>query len=152
MTTSFKNDRPAAGLANLNPDALAEAFGLDGVLVVEPGRKAVGLRNVPGTLPLLATHFPRFPVLPGVLILDDLAMVAALALEPSVDHGPRWRLGRAVRARYRHFVRPGDRAEIAVERLDRADAEAVFRGTVEVDGQKVTTVAELHMLTAGETR
>ncbi|NED99168.1 hydroxymyristoyl-ACP dehydratase [Phytoactinopolyspora halotolerans] len=134
---------------------MAEVFGLDRLLELEPGHAARAIRNVPSTLPLLATHFPRFPVLPGVLILDDLAAVAALVLAAETGPDRRWELAGAARARYRHFVRPGDSAELAVTRQERtngapADGTARFSGTVRVEGRTVTTVAELTMVRAEE--
>ncbi|WP_205856543.1 3-hydroxyacyl-ACP dehydratase FabZ family protein, partial [Phytoactinopolyspora endophytica] len=141
MTTQLADDPPS--LTWTTPDGLAEMSGLDRVLEVEPGRTARAIRNVPSTLPLLATHFPRFPVLPGVLILDDLAAVAALTLAAETGPVPGWRLAGAARIRYRHFVRPGDSAELTVVRKENAhtpdEGRRLFEGTVRVDGRKVTT-------------
>lgn len=117
---------------------------LDRVVTVEAGRRAVAVRHVPQTLEVFATHFPRFPVLPGVLILDDAAAVARLALaEPASP--ARWRLAAARRVRYRHFVEPGDAMEIDVQVVDRDARTAACRATVRVDGRPVTTVGELRL-------
>ena len=60
---------------------------LDKLVEHEPGRRAVGVRHVPNTLDVFDTHFPRFPVLPGVLIIDDLTdttrIVSILTDSPS---------------------------------------------------------------------
>lgn len=138
MTTPLLDQMPAADLA-----AAAAAVGLDTVVSLRPGAAAVATRNVPATWAILATHFPRFPVVPGVLILDDLARLAALVL--AADGGPdRWRPAGVTRVRFRHFVRPGDVAELSVEVRSGGD-EPVLRGDVRVDGSPVTTVGSLVM-------
>src|SRR5918994_4670280 len=103
---------------------------LDRILAVEPGVRASALRNVPNTLQVLDTHFPRFPVLPGVLILDSLAELSALAGGEGT-----WRLAAVERIRFRHYVRPGDQMELGVEVSHRDGAELALRGSVRVDGR-----------------
>lgn len=114
---------------------------LDRIVSVEPGHAATALRNVPNTLSLFDSHFPRFPVLPGVLILGSLGELAAhlLAREP----GGAWELRGAQRVSFRHFVRPGDQLELRVELRERTQDRAVLRGEVSVDGRSVTRAREL---------
>ncbi|WP_051426480.1 3-hydroxyacyl-ACP dehydratase FabZ family protein [Jiangella gansuensis] len=119
----------------------AELAGLDTVLALEPGARGKATRNVPSTSAIFATHFPRFPVLPGVLILDDLARLAALVVD-GAGSPERWSLAGATRIRYRRYVRPGDVAELSVEVVPGA-SDPVLRGTVRVDGAVVTTVGAL---------
>jgi 3-hydroxyacyl-[acyl-carrier-protein] dehydratase len=99
---------------------------------------------VPNTLSIFDTHFPRFPVLPGVLILGSLGELAALVLEEHT--GRRWRLAGAEQIRYRHFVQPGDQMEVTVEVKEAADDEAVLSGDARVDGQVVTQARRLRMV------
>jgi 3-hydroxyacyl-[acyl-carrier-protein] dehydratase len=113
---------------------------LDRVIGIEPGRAASAVRNVPATLDVFDHHFPRFPVLPGVLILDDVVTVAGLAL-PSGG----WQLAGANRVRYRHFVRPGDELEIEVTVKDASADTAVCSASARVSGKTVTTIRELHL-------
>ena len=118
----------------------------DEVLDVVPGRRAVAVRNVPGTLHVFATHFPRFPVLPGVLILDDIVRAARLAApEPVV--GSRWVLAEARRVRYRHFAEPGDRLEISVTVTEATEASVTCKAAVGVDGRDITTIRQLRLET-----
>ncbi len=63
---------------------------LDRIVSVEPGTGAVALRNVPNTLSIFDSHFPRFHVLPGVLILGSLGALGALLLEQETEQP--WRL------------------------------------------------------------
>ena len=87
---------------------LAMGEPLDRVLNLETGVRGTAVKNVPSTLPLLDSHFPNFPVLPGVLVLESMVAVAVL-----VADGGSWRLRSAHRVRFRHFVRPGDQVVIS---------------------------------------
>ncbi|GAA4460101.1 beta-ketoacyl-ACP synthase II [Phytohabitans houttuyneae] len=125
----------------------AERGGLDRLLDLAPGQAGTAVRNVPATWPLLATHFPRKPVMPGVLILDDLATLAGLVADAATTGPDRgdWSLTGARRVRWRHFVQPGDCVELTVVRLGGAEGDPAFSGTVRVDGRTVATVAELRV-------
>ena len=115
---------------------------LDELHEVSPGHRAVAVRHVPTTLDVFATHFPRFPVLPGVLILDDLVSVARLAL--SGADGP-WVLASVRRVRFRHFVQPGDSLEITAEVVDEDAGRGTVRGAVLVEGRRVATVGAMEL-------
>ncbi len=115
---------------------------LDRIVSVEPGETATALRNVPNTLAIFDTHFPRFPVLPGVLMLGSLGALAAVLLEADTDR--RWRLSGAERVAFRHFVQPGDQLELTVKLSQRSDTEALLSGEVSVDGRVVVRARKLH--------
>jgi 3-hydroxyacyl-[acyl-carrier-protein] dehydratase len=114
---------------------------LDRIVTMEPGESATALRNVPNTLAIFDTHFPRFPVLPGVLILGSLGALAAALLE--AETGRAWRLAGADRVAFRHFVGPGDQLLLTVKLSERSDSEAVLSGEVLVDGRVVTRARKL---------
>ena len=115
---------------------------LDRIVSVEPGESATALRNVPNTLAIFDTHFPRFPVLPGVLMLGSLGALAAELLQADTD--VRWRLAGAERVAFRHFVQPGDQLELTVKLSRRSDAEALLSGEASVDGRVVVRARKLH--------
>jgi 3-hydroxyacyl-[acyl-carrier-protein] dehydratase len=117
---------------------------LDRIVSVEPGESAKALRNVPNTLAIFDTHFPRFPVLPGVLMLGSLGALAAELL--AVDTDKRWRLSGAERVAFRHFVQPGDQLELTVKLSQRSDTEALLSGEVSVDGRVVVRARKLHVV------
>jgi 3-hydroxyacyl-[acyl-carrier-protein] dehydratase len=116
---------------------------LDRIVSVEPGQRATALRNVPNTLAIFDTHFPRFPVLPGVLILGSLGSLACELL--AAETADRWLLAGADRVGFRHFVRPGDQLELTVELKERSDTEAVLSGEASVDGRVVMRARRLRM-------
>ena len=53
---------------------------VDRIISVEDGRKAVGLKNVSANEPFFQGHFPDYPVMPGVLIIEAMAQVGAVAI------------------------------------------------------------------------
>ena len=115
---------------------------LDRIVSVD-GDTAAAYRNVPNTLAIFDSHFPRFPVLPGVLILGSIGALAAHLLEQQT--GRKWRLAGAGNVGFRHFVQPGDQMEITVQLKERGDDEAVLSGEAKVDGKLVTRARQLRM-------
>ena len=103
--------------------------------------EAEAVRNVPNTLAIFDSHFPRFHVLPGVLILGSLGTLCAELLEQRT--GRRWRLAGADRVGFRHFVQPGDVMVLTVKLKDVGDAEATLSGEASVDGKVVTRARKL---------
>jgi 3-hydroxyacyl-[acyl-carrier-protein] dehydratase len=116
---------------------------LDRVVRLEPGKRGCAIRNVTNTLSILDSHFPRFPVMPGVLILGSMGELAARVLQEQT--GATWRMVGAERVRFRHFVQPGDQMELTVEVTEITAGHAVCRGTVEVAGRLVTTARALRL-------
>ena len=57
---------------------------VDKIVEMEPGKSAVGIKNVTINEPFFAGHFPGYPVMPGVLITEALAQVGAVVGE-SID-------------------------------------------------------------------
>ncbi len=114
---------------------------LDRIVSVEVGKSAKAIRNVPNTLAIFDSHFPRFHVLPGVLILGSLGVLAAELLER--ETGTRWRLAGAERVAFRHFVGPGDQLELTVTLKQRSDTEAILTGEASVEGRVVTRARKL---------
>lgn len=119
---------------------------LDRITSIETGENATAsaIRNVPNTLAIFDTHFPRFPVLPGVLMLGSLGVLAAELLQADSDR--QWRLQGADRVAFRHFVQPGDQLELTVKLSKRDDTEAVLSGEASVEGRVVVRARKLRMV------
>lgn len=117
---------------------------LDRIVSVDPEKGARALRNVTNTVAIFDTHFPRFPVLPGVLMLGSLAELAGVLLQQRTGHD--WRLARAEQVRFRHFVQPGDQMALAVELKEFSATAAVFSATVKVDDKPVSTARRIVMV------
>lgn len=116
---------------------------IDRVTSLKPGEGAEAIRNVPNTLAIFDSHFPRFHVLPGVLILGSLGELAARLLEE--ETGAKWRLSGAEKVGFRHWAQPGDQLQLAVKLKERTDDAAVLSGDVKVDGRVITRARVLRM-------
>jgi 3-hydroxyacyl-[acyl-carrier-protein] dehydratase len=118
--------------------------GLDRLVSLEPGKGARGLRNVPNTLSIFNSHFPRFPVLPGVLILGTLGDLAVLLVREQTGRG--WRLAGLEQVRFRHFVRPGDQIELTVDLEELVAGAAILSGMARVEDRLVATVRRIRLV------
>lgn len=110
---------------------------IDGVEILESGKKAVGCKNVTMNEPFFQGHFPQEPVMPGVLILEALAQVGAVLLlsEPDFQGKTAYFAG-VDKARFRRKVVPGDvlRLEIEITKIRRSFGAG--KGVATVNGEK----------------
>lgn len=92
---------------------------VDKIVELESGKRIVGIKNVTMNEPFFQGHFPGFPVMPGVLIIEAMAQVAAiLAYHTAKDSKDKVSYFMAIdHARFRKPVKPGDTLRIEVEML-----------------------------------
>ncbi|ANS76132.1 3-hydroxyacyl-[acyl-carrier-protein] dehydratase FabZ [Paenibacillus yonginensis] len=89
---------------------------VDRILEMEPGKRAVGIKNVTINEPFFTGHFPEYPVMPGVLITEALAQVGATAILTLEDNkGKIGFLAGLDGFRFRGQVVPGDTLRLEVE-------------------------------------
>jgi 3-hydroxyacyl-[acyl-carrier-protein] dehydratase len=118
----------------------------DRFVELAPGERAVAVRNIAGTLPVFATHFPRHPILPGVLLLESMIALAKAVVD---DDGSQ-HLRAVQRVRFTHFVSPGDQVFITVEVTGHTDDTTHLRATAQVEGKTVATARRLTLGPATE--
>src|SRR6266849_4213949 len=107
--------------------------------------RIVGIKNVSINEPFFIGHFPEYPVMPGVLIIEAMAQVAGvLVLNSMPDRKSKQVLLASVeQAKFRKPVRPGDQLRIEMKVSKRKATIAKMYGTATVDG---VVVAEAGML------
>ena len=107
--------------------------------------RVVGIKNVTVNEPFFAGHFPDYPVMPGVLIIEAMAQVAGvLVLSGIPDRKSKLVLLAGVDgAKFRKPVRPGDQLRMEMKILRSRASMAKVSGIATVDG---TIVAEAEML------
>jgi len=115
---------------------------IDRVVNVVANESAVGIKNVTINEPFFPGHFPKQPVMPGVLIIEAMAQTAAVLVVHSmgpVAEGKLVYFMTVDHARFRRPVFPGDTLKIHVSRQRHRGHVWKFRGEVKVEG---TLVAE----------
>ena len=108
---------------------------IDRVVDVVAGERAVGIKNVSINEPCFQGHFPRHPVLPGVLIIEAMAQTAAVLVVHSLGAESEGKLVYFMsvdNARFRHPVFPGDQLHVRVERKQNRGNVWKFEGRAKV--------------------
>jgi 3-hydroxyacyl-[acyl-carrier-protein] dehydratase len=113
---------------------------LDRIVELDPGRAIRAVKNLSLGEEYLADHFPTFPVMPGVLMLQALVEAGAWLLRISEDFRHSVIVLREARnVKYGAFVEPGRRLQLKAELLERQEGLATLKGTGEVDGTSTVT-------------
>jgi 3-hydroxyacyl-[acyl-carrier-protein] dehydratase len=119
---------------------------VDRVVQVEPGRRVVALKNVSINEPVFAGHFPGYPVMPGVLILEALAQSAAIlsivTMGPEKSKDLVYYFVGIDKARFKRIVEPGDQLQLEVDYVRELRGIFFFKAKATVQGQ-VACEAEL---------
>jgi 3-hydroxymyristoyl/3-hydroxydecanoyl-(acyl carrier protein) dehydratase len=119
---------------------------LDRITSLEPPVRATGKKAVALSEDYLADHFPRYPTMPGALLLESLAQLSGVLLEKSAAkvHAIEIQavLSTVERAKFRQLVRPGDVLEIESEVVQLREEGGRVRATGKV-GEKIAISAEL---------
>jgi 3-hydroxyacyl-[acyl-carrier-protein] dehydratase len=111
---------------------------VDRIEELEPGVRAVGIKNVTQNEPFFQGHFPDYPVMPGVLIVEAMAQVGAVGVMAGGEHKDKLALFAGIDGvRFRRQVLPGDvlTMEVQIERLKGRVGRG--RGIAEVSGELV---------------
>lgn len=123
---------------------------IDRVLLCEPGKRVVALKNVTINEPFFQGHFPYYPVMPGVLIVEAMAQAAAILTfhseKAKADERSVYFFVGIDNARFKKPVVPGDalHLEVSLNRHVRGiwkfDARALVADTLVAESQLMCTV------------
>jgi 3-hydroxyacyl-[acyl-carrier-protein] dehydratase len=118
---------------------------VDRILEVDPGKRIIGEKDVSLERDeFLRGHFPEYPVMPGVLIVEALAQTGAvLVLQDPALAGKIPFFARIDNCRFRQQVRPGDTLRLEVEVTSFRDPVGKAHGRALVGGGKLACEADL---------
>lgn len=122
---------------------------VDRIIELEPGKRAVGIKNVTINEPFFQGHFPEYPVMPGVLICEALAQVGAVAMLSLDEYRGKVGFFAGIdQFRFREQVKPGDvlQLELEITRLKgmiaKAKGQALVAGKVVAEGELMFAIGD----------
>lgn len=109
---------------------------VDKVLEMEEGKRVVAIKNVTANEPFFQGHFPEYPVMPGVLIVEALAQVGAIGvLHMEANKGKIGFLAGLDKCRFKRQVVPGDQLLLEVEITRMKGPIGKGKGIAKVNGE-----------------
>ena len=115
---------------------------VDRIIEVEEGKRAVGIKNVTINEPFFQGHFPGRPIMPGVLIVEAMAQVGAVALLSLDEYKEKLGVLTGIdKLRIRKQVVPGDTLKIEAELVSikhgigKANVKATVENKLAVSGE-----------------
>ena len=109
---------------------------IDKIIEIDWGKRAVGIKNVTANEPFFVGHFPGYPVMPGVLMIEAIAQVGAVALLGLPENKGKLAFFAGVdEVRFKRQVVPGDtlRIEVTLTRVRGPIGQG--NGEITVEGQ-----------------
>ena len=110
---------------------------VDKIVELDPDKRIVGIKNVTVNEPFFQGHFPGWPVMPGVLIIESMAQVAGVMIYrdlPDKEKKLIYFTG-IESAKFRRPVVPGDQLRIEMEMLSRRNQFGKMQGRATVEGK-----------------
>ena len=107
---------------------------VDRIVEMTPGQRAVGIKNVSMGEPFFQGHFPDYPVMPGVLIVEAIAQVGAVLMLSDDEYKDKMAFFAGIdNVRFKRQVKPGDvlRLEVEIGQIRRSIGTGTGQATVD---------------------
>jgi 3-hydroxyacyl-[acyl-carrier-protein] dehydratase len=107
---------------------------VDRIVEMIPGQRAVGIKNVSMGEPFFQGHFPNYPVMPGVLIVEAIAQVGAVLMLSDDEYKDKMAFFAGIdNVRFKRQVKPGDvlRLEVEIGQIRRSIGTGAGQATVD---------------------
>ncbi|MDP2317566.1 MAG: 3-hydroxyacyl-ACP dehydratase FabZ family protein [Pseudomonadota bacterium] len=125
---------------------------VDRIDTMELGTSARGRMTFPADSSFFADHFPGFPVVPGVILLEAMAQLSGKLIGYSVRKArgdwPFPILTMANNVKFRRFVRPDEEVELEARVVELRDESAIMQVRARVDGKVVAQAEEVFVFNA----
>ena len=113
---------------------------IDRIIDFQPGAKITAVKSLTMAEEYLEDHFPNFPVMPGVLMLEAMTQAAAWLIRLSEDFAHSVIvLKQASNVKYGQFVEPGQLLTVTVEIISQTETETKVKAQGTVDGQNTVS-------------
>ena len=123
---------------------------IDRIDRLEPGKRAEGHKTIAPGEDYFRDHFPGYPIVPGVLVIEALAQLGGRLVEASVREASGRRvlpmLAKVEQARLLRPVRPGDRLDLVTEVVGISGDAARVTGIAHVGGHKAATAGIMYAM------
>jgi 3-hydroxyacyl-[acyl-carrier-protein] dehydratase len=107
---------------------------VDRIVEMTPGQRAVGIKSVSMGEPFFQGHFPNYPVMPGVLIVEAIAQVGAVLMLSADEYKDKMAFFAGIdNVRFKRQVKPGDvlRLEVEIGQVRRSIGTGTGQATVD---------------------
>lgn len=113
---------------------------IDRITAIEPGKSITAIKQLSLAEEYLADHFPGFPVMPGVLMVEALVQTSAWFMRQSESFAFSTVLLKQARAvKFAKFVSPGQTLTVTAECLGWDGGQCTFKGSGKVDGEQAVS-------------
>ena len=113
---------------------------IDRITEIEAGQSITAIKNLTSGEEYLADHFPGFPIMPGVLMVESMVQAGAWLMRFTENFAYSTVLLKEARAvKFSHFVKPGQTLQLSCTVQKRFDSEYVLKAIGKVDGKQTAT-------------